>query len=47
MAAGVQESQTNLVRSEKEIELPRLGIHRQATDEQGAHLKAQKKEGQR
>lgn len=33
----------HLVRSEKQIELPRLGVHRQAAHEQGAHLKQERK----
>lgn len=30
---------THLVCSEEQVELPRLGVHRQTTHEQGAHLK--------
>jgi len=33
----------HLVCSEKQIELPRLGVHRQAAHEQGAHLKQERK----
>lgn len=35
--------ETHLVRSEEQIELPRFGVHRQATHEQGAHLQRERK----
>lgn len=36
---------THLVCSEEQIELPRLGVHRQAAHEQGAHLEQEKEGG--
>lgn len=36
-------SDTYLVRSKEKIELPRLGVHRQAAHEQGAHLEKKTK----